>query len=48
MLMKNVKTIIQPYTGKNEDAWRSTKKVGLLMGDKEDVERRKQLSPYTN
>ena len=29
---------------KNEDAWRSTKKVGSLMGDKEDVERRKQLS----
>ena len=29
---------------KNEDAWRSTKKVGSLMGDKEHVERRKQLS----
>ena len=29
---------------KNEDAWRSTKKVGSLMGDNEDVERRKQLS----
>ena len=32
---------------KNEDAWRSTKKVGSLMGDKEDVERRKQLSNAT-
>ena len=29
---------------KNENAWRSTKKIGSLMGDKEDVERRKQLS----
>ena len=29
---------------KNEDAWRSTKKVGSLMDDKEDVQRRKQLS----
>ena len=29
---------------KNEDAWRSTKNVGSPMGDKEDVERRKQLS----
>ena len=29
---------------KNEDAWRSTKKAGSLMGDKEDLERRKQLS----
>ena len=29
---------------KNEDTWRSTKKVGSLMGDKEDMERRKQLS----
>ena len=29
---------------KIEDVWRSTKKVGSLMGDKEDVERRKQLS----
>ena len=34
----------KPSLSKNEDAWRSTKKVGSLMGDKEDVERRKQLS----
>ena len=33
-----------PSYSKNEDARRSTKKVGSLMGDKEDVERRKQLS----
>ena len=38
---KTEKNIIKQ---KNEDAWRSTKKVGSLMGDKEDMERRKQLS----
>ena len=40
ILKKQKKTSLS----KNEDAWRSTKKVGSLMGDKEDVERRKQLS----
>ena len=29
---------------RQETAWRDTKKVGTLIGDKEDVERRKQLS----
>ena len=38
------KTEKKTSLSKNEDAWRSTKKVGSLMGDKEDVERRKQLS----
>ena len=38
------KTEKKTSLSKHEDAWRSTKKVGSLMGDKEDVERRKQLS----
>ena len=28
---------------RNETSWKSTKKVGSLIGDKEDIERRKQL-----
>ena len=38
------KTEKKTSLSKRRDAWRSTKKVGSLMGDKEDVERRKQLS----
>ena len=38
------KTEKKTSLSKKEDAWRSTKKVGSLMGDKEDVKRRKQLS----
>ena len=29
---------------REEDGWKSTKKVGSMIGDKEDVERRKKLS----
>ena len=29
---------------RNQEGWRSTKKVGSLVGDKEDVERRRKLS----
>ena len=43
-LKVNIDKTEKTSLSKNEDAWRSTKKVGSLMGDKEDVERRKQLS----
>ena len=43
-LKVNIEKTEKTSLSKNEDAWRSTKKVGSLMGDKEDVERRKQLS----
>ena len=42
--VNNDKTEKKTSLSKNEDACRSTKNVGSLMGDKEDVERRKQLS----
>ena len=40
-LKVNIDKTEKTSLSKNEDAWRSTKKVGSLMGD---VERRKQLS----
>ena len=43
-LKVNIDKTEKTSLSKNEDAWRSTKKVGSLMGDKEDVEKRKQLS----
>ena len=43
-LKVNIDKTEKTSLSKCEDAWRSTKKVGSLMGDKEDVERRKQLS----
>ena len=43
-LKVNINKTEKTSLSKNEDAWRSTKKVGSLMGDKEDVDRRKQLS----
>ena len=44
MTLKPILTKQKISLSKNEDAWRSTKKVSSLMGDKEDVEIRKQLS----
>ena len=41
-LKVNIEKTEKTSLSKSEDAWRSTKKVGSLMGDKEDVERRKQ------
>ena len=43
-LKVNIDKTEKTSLSKNEDAWRSKKKVCSLMGDKEDVERRKQLS----
>ena len=51
---QNLKVNIEKKTektslSKNEDAWRSTKKVGSLMGDKEEREENSYRTlPYTN
>ena len=37
-LKVNIDKTEKTSLSKNEDAWRSTKKVGSLMGDKEDVD----------
>ena len=43
-LKVNIDKTEKTSLSKNEDARKSTKKVGSLMGNKEDLERRKQLS----
>ena len=37
-------TCVERKTKKSEESWRSTKKVGSLMGDDKDIDRRKSLS----
>ena len=40
MSIKQKNTILD----RNENSWNNTKKIGTLIGDTEDVQRRKQLS----
>ena len=37
-------TILKRGYNKSEEGWRNTIKLGSLLGDKEDIRRRKQLS----
>ena len=41
---KTEKTLLERETDKNKESWRMVKKLGSLLGDAEDVIRRKQLA----
>ena len=41
---KTEKTVINRKKNRNEERWRNVKKVGSLIGDEEDINRRKQLA----
>ena len=41
---KTEKTLLEKETDKNKESWRMVKKLGSLLGDAEDVIRRKQLA----
>ena len=43
-LQVNVDKTEYTILDRNENSWKNTKKVGTLIGDTEDVQRRKQLS----
>ena len=45
---KTEHTVIERKKEKNKEEWRNVKKLGSLLGDSEDVVRRKQLAIVAN